>query len=73
LKRCVYKNITLDIDRQHDPNIVVDRLQIVEKRVEEKLIGEKTQATMESLVRDEELEEIKEDFIKGNELDLENL
>jgi hypothetical protein len=73
LKRYGYKNIILDIDRQHDPNITVDRLQVTEERVEERFMEERTQAAMDSLVKDEELDEIKEDFTEGNELGMDNL
>jgi hypothetical protein len=71
MKKCGYTDITLNIDRQHDPNIQVDRLEVFNNgSIDEKWIDERTQATQESLVKDEELKEKNINMEEGNEIDI---
>jgi hypothetical protein len=56
LKICGYKDIILK-DNEHDPNDVVDNLEVFKGK--QRWIDERTQATQESLIKDEEFKEFK--------------
>jgi hypothetical protein len=70
LKRCGYKDIILK-DREHDPNDVVDNLEVFKGK--QRWIDERTQATQESLSKDEEFHEINEDLREAEDIEMNSI